>query len=368
MKKKLLMISHMSWNRNLGATRTQIELSNILEKKNFKISKFDLDDAYKKKNLSNITKILKNIIFPIKVHFYLKKNIHKFDYIDYFCGNVIFPKKYYKFNGKFICRITGWIDFFNKYNEFKIFRKIIYIFISFLEKLFIYKSLNVADVIHTSDKESLKLLKKKYNYKKKIFLLHNGLKSNNFKKLNLVKGFANKKLAIVFIGSWINRKGIDDLKNIISQIENNNIKKYKFLATRKKKSLILKKFPKYLRKKIFVFPEYKNDNTYKLLSDCSIGFSTSRAEGFGLGTLEMLAAGIPVIGYNVPGSSEILSDLQKNYNSLIKPFNIKKFIKSYKKLTMLNLNQKISLSKICKAHARKFNWNDIANRYIEIIN
>ena len=33
MKKKLLMISHMSWNRNLGATRTQIELSNILEKK-----------------------------------------------------------------------------------------------------------------------------------------------------------------------------------------------------------------------------------------------------------------------------------------------------------------------------------------------
>ena len=64
---------------------------------------------------------------------------------------------------------NNWMDrFFNKYNEFKIFRKIIYIFISFLEKLFIYKSLNVADVIHTSDKESLKLLKKNIIIKKNI--------------------------------------------------------------------------------------------------------------------------------------------------------------------------------------------------------
>ena len=58
-------------NRNLGATRTQIELSNILEKKILKYQNHLM--MFYKKNLSNITKILKNIIFPIKVHFYLKK-------------------------------------------------------------------------------------------------------------------------------------------------------------------------------------------------------------------------------------------------------------------------------------------------------
>jgi glycosyltransferase involved in cell wall biosynthesis len=65
-------------------------------------------------------------------------------------------------------------------------------------------------------------------------------------------------------------------------------------------------FSREANESIEVYPKFEPNELPALLAPCHVGIFPSHIEGFGLGALEMLAAGCPVIGYKVPGPSDIL--------------------------------------------------------------
>jgi glycosyltransferase involved in cell wall biosynthesis len=65
-------------------------------------------------------------------------------------------------------------------------------------------------------------------------------------------------------------------------------------------------FPRRLRGRIEVVPQFDPADLPGLLADCSLGVFPSHCEGFGFGVLEMLAAGLPVVAYDAPGPPTML--------------------------------------------------------------
>jgi glycosyltransferase involved in cell wall biosynthesis len=53
-------------------------------------------------------------------------------------------------------------------------------------------------------------------------------------------------------------------------------------------------------------PRFAAEALPELLAPCSVGIFPSYVEGFGYGVLEMLAASLPVIAYDVPGPPMML--------------------------------------------------------------
>ncbi len=60
-------------------------------------------------------------------------------------------------------------------------------------------------------------------------------------------------------------------------------------------------FPRDLRRYVEVVPTYDPAELPGLLADCAMGFFPSYLEGFAFAVLEMLAASLPVVAYDVPG-------------------------------------------------------------------
>ncbi len=64
---------------------------------------------------------------------------------------------------------------------------------------------------------------------------------------------------------------------------------------------VLARFPAGLRPRLEVHPWYDPDDMPRLLSGGHVGVFPSWVESFGYGVLEMLAAAVPVVGYDAPG-------------------------------------------------------------------
>jgi glycosyltransferase involved in cell wall biosynthesis len=115
---------------------------------------------------------------------------------------------------------------------------------------------------------------------------------------------------LAFVGTFDPRKGMAEFPRLVAEV----------LAERPKGSFrligvkgqlrtaadVLWFFPRRLRQRIEVIPEFEPADLPRLLADCSLGVFPSHVESFGFGVLEMLAAGLPVVAYDAPGPGEML--------------------------------------------------------------
>ncbi len=119
-----------------------------------------------------------------------------------------------------------------------------------------------------------------------------------------------KKHIITFIGTFDERKGAVEFPKIVDFV----LKKhpnavFRLLGTSgqfKTKKEVLDKFKAAHAPQLEVFPTFDPDGLKSLLKGTTIGMFPSHLESFGFGVLEMMASGIPVVAYNVPGPSSLL--------------------------------------------------------------
>lgn len=96
-----------------------------------------------------------------------------------------------------------------------------------------------------------------------------------------------------------------------------------------------------------------------IIQQADIYLSTTK-ETFGLCLLESLASGVPILGFNWGGLSEIATHKQDSY--LVKPHDYDALAQG---LEWLLVNRD-KLVKNCKATTRKYNWLDVVKKVKEV--
>ena len=136
------------------------------------------------------------------------------------------------------------------------------------------------------------------------------------------------KIILFFLGSWSNRKGSSYIPKIIKNIfDNNNKTKFLFLGTNVTKNDLLSAFKPKNREMYTDFRIVKKFNKYnelgQVIKNVKVAILPSNFEGSPSSILELMAAKIPIISFNLPGVRNFL----KNYEDqlLVPCFDLDNF-------------------------------------------
>jgi len=202
-----------------------------------------------------------------------------------------------------------------------------------------------------------------YNLNKRIDVIPNGINYEEFQNINRIR--LKEKLGVdnilLFLGGYSYRKGFHILMESLSRIHGNW--KLIIAGPESSKTRILAKFlfKKYnLENRIIDLGEIREREKLKIiLNEADIYIHPALYEPFSVAVLEALASGKAIVASNRGGTPEAIGDA----GILIEP-NASELAKAIQALLDdEELRKKYSL--LAKERAKLFDWNNIANLYIE---
>ncbi len=223
------------------------------------------------------------------------------------------------------------------------------------------RTMAAADLINVNNDADRTLLIARGVSPAKIVVLPLGIDRKRRARFDAIAIAPPSDSRIVFIGTFDHRKGEVDLPLLLEQIcdavPNASLR---LLGTGRARSRVLDYFPRALRDRVEVIPSFAADQLPALLADCAIGLFPSHLEGFGLGVLEMLAAGVPVLAYDVPGPPMMLSPAY-----LVKRGDA--FEMGRRAISLLDDRGELARARVwAKERSQKFDWPAIARATVEI--
>ena len=104
-------------------------------------------------------------------------------------------------------------------------------------------------------------------------------------------------------------------------------------------------------------------NLFALMKASKVFLFPSRFEGWGLAVAEALACGLPVVSYDIPALREIFGECKSVF--LVPIGNIRKFTETAAKI--LENGNFAAFEKISKEYIKRFNWEEVGSKDLEII-
>lgn len=212
-----------------------------------------------------------------------------------------------------------------------------------------------------------KALSKKFKIdKKKMFILHDGVDTKNFKNKNTKNHLKN----VIYIGSFYKGRGIELIIKLAKQFRELNFSLYGDNS-----NYINTKTDHIKNLKFYGFKKYKDVPSLLLKSDILLmpysNYVEIRAKGINtaeycspLKMFDYLAAGKIIVSSKLSGICEVL---KHNKNSiLVKDFNYKSWEKSILEI----INGKYNIKKIqanSYKTAKKFTWKKRAKKIIDVM-
>ncbi|OKH33601.1 hypothetical protein NIES2119_22900 [[Phormidium ambiguum] IAM M-71] len=375
---KILMIIHAPWNRNLGASRVQLELAEEFQLMGHQVEKFDFFDAFNPGKKSLIEQLTRPK-FAEKAKAFVQANGHKFDIIDAHQGNLPFTKEELGFKGLLVARSVGLYAF---YEEFAKQEKIKwppkrmrtrlknwwYSWQSQGENIRHLRSLQTCDLINVPNYDELAYVRDDLHLGEKCFAFPFGLCQQRqtafFQAIQpAAVRLANKQ--VVFIGTWSPRKGAKEWGEIIKRTKAQVPEaRFLFLGTGFSAETVLADLNLTDNNCVEIIPQFNSEELPQLLSGATVGAFPSYIEGFGFAVLEKLASGLPTVAYNVPGPREMLPKLDDSL--MIAVGDWQGFSDRLVQLLKLDLNTYTEMSQRCVEVAQRFLWNEIARDTLDV--
>lgn len=365
--KKILYCCPYKIDPTLGGAKVYIEAAKSLEKLGWNITIISPDDLGQGP-LSNLPELEKLEKYSQALDQYLQLHSCEYDVIEYEHLYLPFLREKYSSKTIMVARSILLTHQFTTFSTptFNTIRGLVGKIIKApkrrAELLFKISKANItlknADLISVPNNDDKMILIKNGIEASKILVLPYGLTTERYDQLTRVSGNLPEKNEIAFVGTFDLRKGAKEFPKIIRLISKEIPSvRFKLLGTSAMfptKEAIYKYFPKNLHSFIEVVPKFDPKDLPELLMNSKLGIFPSHMESFGFGVLEMMAAGLPVVAYNVPGPNELLPSsllVERNdYHHMAK--KIIQLLKSE--------SEYVQMAQTVKDRASKFNWHDVA--------
>jgi glycosyltransferase involved in cell wall biosynthesis len=218
----------------------------------------------------------------------------------------------------------------------------------FYRKKIVAWILNNVDFIVAKSESVVEDFKKYFSYKGEIKVIDHGIIEPDFKKVDRQKlGFKNNDFIIVTVGRLLRRKSTEQIIKILGNIDNKETKLVIIGDGPEKEFLVNMSKAVGVSERVIFTGQISDESKYKYLNISDIFVSTSQYSENGIGFLEALNFGLPIISYDKGRHAEILIDGQTGF---LIPLNDKR---TYEKKLEYLINDKDLRYKIRK-HNEEF--------------
>ncbi|MDX2098579.1 MAG: glycosyltransferase family 4 protein [Leptolyngbyaceae cyanobacterium bins.59] len=371
---RILMVCHMPWSRNAGGSRVQLELADEFRKLGHTVEKFSYEDAFPRP-LSRWEELFTDFCNPAQK--FVREYGRNFDVIDAHQGNLPRSKQDLGFQGLLVARTVGLYTFVEEFMNFE--RKqwptlkpsLGGAFLRWLQFRFnrhCYTSLKFADVLNLPNRDEQSYVQERWGFGQKAFVFPFGLTETRLAVFSQIPRNGADRLRnpqIAFVGGWQTRKGSKDWPEIVRRIRASVPQaRFLFLGTGVDRQRLLASLAPDSEDGIEVIPTYDSDDLPHLLSQVTVGAFPSYMEGFGFSVLEKLAAGAPVVAYDVPGPREMLSLLDPSY--LVPRGDVVQFCDRILEVLGQDEATYAQISDRCQEVAHHFCWTRIAQETLAV--
>lgn len=379
---RILMMIHTPWSRNLGASRVPMELAEEFRELGDTVEKFSYEDAFPEARRVLGRGVVNTLLayaesnrsFAARAEAFVRRQGARFDIIDANHTDLSLPKTALGFNGLLVARSVGFIPAYadfdrmarERWGEGTSGRDLIHkalTYPAYRRRLqTVKKSFRHADVINMSNRDDLETVSQVMGYGEKVVYFPFGLSADRLHKFVAARQPAGQRLkakTVAFIGTWNSRKGARDWPQIFATLRQMvPDARLLVLGSSLPQEHVLNDFAPEVRDAVQVVSQYEGEELPQLLGDATIGAFPGYLEGFGFGTLELLAAGLPTVAYDAPGSRDILGRLKRP--TMVPVGDTEAFARLLAELLALPQQDYIEQAEESEAVARTFSWREIA--------
>ncbi len=318
---RILMVTHMPWDRNLGGPRVQLELGEELERLGCTIEKFDVNDAFGSGGFDKWLRRLSSN-FPARAREFIRAHGHRFDVIDAHLFNLPYAKSELGFPGLLVARSVGllplYLDFAEKLDRHSprsaARRRATMRFDHARMKRQFHRSAQFADLVNVSNRSDMNWVKTRYPGKAVVEIPF-GFSASRREQFR-AQLTCRDRLArlVVSVASWEARKGLADWPAIVRMVRSRvPDARFKFCGTGASRETVLRDLGQPDCEWIDVKPRFESEELPSILAEASVGAFPSHLDGFGYGVIEMLAAGLPTVVYDIPGPGDIVRRVDSSW-------------------------------------------------------
>ncbi len=365
----------------MGAPRVSVETADEFVKLGHQVDKFDIHDAFPNRN--RLSAYFEAARFSHRAVEYVRRHGHNYDVIQAEQGNLPVTKQQLGYKGVLIARSNGLAHFHLAYLRAEQERKrrqgiregtvIGNLLRGLAERTYdplaeVERSFVAADAIIMINQAEWQYVSENLGHRDKTVLLNNAMSEERHAAFAARRTPPAARLAaqqISFIGGWTDLKGSRDFPRLVRAVRKARPgTRFLLLGTGVEANTVRSCFDQADRDAVEVVARYASADLPELLSTATIGVQLSYSEGFGLGILESLAAGIPTLAYDAPGPREMLRRFEP---PLLTPVgDVETAAQRLLTLLALSENEYTALSKQSCMIASHFRWPDIACKMLAL--
>ena len=313
---KILFCSQTHIKRELGGSKPLVELSEELERLDWKcdfVSPTDFASPGEEWNTSRA-------LYPERLRDYLHRHAAKYDVVDYDHEYLPYPRHEFDDRPLFVARSVLLMLHLEhiavpsgrslKARAGGILRRKQRAQERQLRIDNARRTIAAADLVNVTNTDDEAILKHAGVRAEKIVVLPFAISRERRQMFNALPTAPPAEPVIGFVGTFDYRKGANDFPKIVARVlKSVPNARFRLLGTGgmfQTKEEVEAHFPRHVLDRLEIVPRYAAAELPELLSSCSIGMFPSYWEGFPFGVLEMLAASLPVVAYNSPGAPMML--------------------------------------------------------------
>ena len=374
---RILMVSDVPWKRELGAARGQIESAQELMRLGHFVDKFDYEDAFGDEAAKRWHRLFP-LRFARRARAYVRAHGRAFDVIEALPGDLPFTREELDFTGLLVARSMGLHPLYEQYIKYEratwpdripgtVIGKTLHRFTVRRKTALAQRSLRVADLVRVLNRDEETYVSRALGLGGKCITLPDGLTDGFAEALARSALPARERLRrreVVFVGSWCLRKGAADWGDIVNRTRTlvPDVT-FRFLGTGCDREEVVRDAGSSHADVISVVPHFRSDQLPGLLAGATAGTLPSYIEGFPFSVLEQLAAGLPTIAYDAPGSRAILARLTRPL--MARRGDTHRFAELLAEVLTLDEGSYARLSTECLSAAGEFRCSEIVEATVE---